>query len=41
VILGNAVASKFVSWSPIVAAVLVFVLYAGTGLILGARSARR
>jgi len=41
VILGDAVASKFVSWSPIVASVLVFVLYAGTGLILGARSARR
>jgi hypothetical protein len=41
VILANAVASKFVSWSPIVAAVLVFVAFAGTGLAMGARAARR
>jgi hypothetical protein len=36
----NAVAVKFVSWSTIVAAVLIFVVYAGTGLILGARADR-
>ena len=41
VILAGAVASKFAFWSPIVAAVLVFMLFAGTGLTLSARAARR
>lgn len=41
VIFSNTVVSKYVSWSSIVAAVLVCVVFAGTGLILGARSACR
>jgi hypothetical protein len=44
VVLASAAASKFASWpswSPIVAAVLVFMLFAGTGLTLSARAARR
>jgi len=40
-ILANGFASKFVAWSSIVAAVLVFGLFAGTGLTLSARVARR
>jgi hypothetical protein len=39
-ILAGAAASKFVSWLPAVAAVLVFVVYAGTGLMLSARATR-
>jgi hypothetical protein len=38
--LAGAAASKFVSWLPAVAAVLVFVVYAGTGLMLSARATR-
>jgi hypothetical protein len=44
VILASAAASKFASWpswSPAVAAALVFMLFAGTGLTLSARAARR
>ena len=41
VILASAVASKFTSWPPIVAAALIFMLFAGTGLTLSARAARR
>jgi hypothetical protein len=44
VILGNGVVSRYgtwTPWAPIVAAVLVFVLFAGTGLTLTARAARR
>jgi hypothetical protein len=44
VVLASAAASKFAAWPPwvpIVAAVLVFMLYAGTGLTLSARAARR
>jgi hypothetical protein len=44
VIFANAVLSRFVSWwtwSTIVAAVLVFLLFTGTGFMLGARAARR
>jgi hypothetical protein len=37
---GSAFAAKAVWWAPIVIAVLVFVLFAGTGLVLGARAAR-
>lgn len=40
-ILASAAASKFASWPPIAAAVLLFVLFAGTGLTLTARAARR
>lgn len=40
-ILASAVASKFASWPPIAAAVLLFTLFAGTGLALTARAARR
>lgn len=39
-VIGNAVASKFVSWSSIVASILVFALFAGTGLAFGVRTAR-
>ena len=39
-ILAGAVASKFASWPPVVAAAAVFVVYAGTGLTLSARAAR-
>lgn len=41
VILAGAAGSKFASWAPAAAAVLVFMLVAGTGLALGARAARR
>jgi hypothetical protein len=44
VMLAGAAASKFAAWpawAPIVAAVLVFALFAGTGLTLGARAARQ
>jgi hypothetical protein len=41
VVLAGGVGSKFVSWSSIVAAVLLFTLFAGTGLTLSARTARR
>ena len=37
---GSAFAAKAVWWAPIVIAVLVSVLFAGTGLVLGARAAR-
>jgi hypothetical protein len=40
-ILASAAASKFASWPSIVAAVLLFTLFAGTGLTLSARAARR
>jgi hypothetical protein len=40
-ILANAIVSKFVPWSPIGAAVLIFLAFAGTGLTLGARADRR
>ncbi len=39
-ILAGAAASKFASWLPAVVAVLVFVVFAGTGLTLSARAAR-
>jgi hypothetical protein len=44
VIFANAILSRFVSWwlwSTIGAAVLVFLLFVGTGFTLGARAARR
>jgi hypothetical protein len=41
VIFANSVVSRFAWWSSIVAAVLVFLLFAGTGLTLSARAARR
>jgi hypothetical protein len=41
VILASAAASKFASWPPIAGAALVFMLFAGTGLTLSARAARR
>jgi hypothetical protein len=44
VILASGAVSRYDAWSPwasIVAAVLVFVLFAGTGLTLTARAARR
>lgn len=37
----NAILSKVVTWSSIPAAVLVFALYAGVGLVLSARAGRR
>jgi hypothetical protein len=37
----GAVMSPFAWWSPVVAAVLVFALFAGAGLTLGARTGRR
>jgi len=40
-IIAGAAGSKFASWPPIAAAVLVFLLFAGTGLTLSARAARR
>jgi hypothetical protein len=40
VMLAGGAASKYASWSSIVAAVLLFVLFAGTGLALSARTAR-
>jgi hypothetical protein len=43
-ILASAAASKVTAWSPwppIAAAALVFILFAGTGLTLSARAARR
>ncbi len=39
--LACAVVARFAWWAPIVAAVAVFVLFAGTGLTLSARAARR
>jgi hypothetical protein len=39
-ILANAAVSKITPWSSVVAAVLVFALFAGTGLIQSARTAR-
>jgi hypothetical protein len=44
VFLASAAASKFAGWppwAPVVAALLVFTLFAGTGLTLSARAARR
>jgi hypothetical protein len=44
VVLASAAASKFAAWppwTPIVAAALVFMLFAGAGLTLSARAARR
>ena len=44
VVLAGAAASKFAGWppwAPIAVAVLVFTLFAGTGLTLSARAARR
>jgi hypothetical protein len=44
VILANAVVSRFALWWPwssMVAAVLVFLLFAGTGFTLSARAARQ
>ena len=41
VMLAGAAASKVASWTPIAAAVLLFTLFAGTGLTLSARAARR
>lgn len=41
VLLAGAVASKFASWAPIAAAVLLFTLFVGTGFTLSARTARR
>jgi hypothetical protein len=40
VIVAGAAAWHTVSWAPAVAAGLVFVLFAGTGLVLGARATR-
>lgn len=37
----GAMGARFVWWAPVAAAVLVFVLFAGTGLRLSARAARR
>ena len=39
-VLANAVIGKFVGWWPIVGAVVVCVVFAGTGLVLGARTSR-
>jgi hypothetical protein len=39
--LAGAAGSKLASWPPAVAAALVFLLFAGTGLTLSARAARR
>ncbi len=39
-ILANSVVGRFVPWWPIAGAVLVFALFAGTGLMFGARAAR-
>ena len=39
--LAGAAVSKFASWPPVVTAVLVFPVFAGTGLTLSARAARR
>ena len=41
VILAGAAGSKFASWPPIVAAVLLFTLFAGSRLTLSARAACR
>lgn len=40
-IIAGAAGSKFASWPPAAAAALIFVLFAGTGLTLGGRAARR
>jgi hypothetical protein len=39
-IIAGAVASKFAPWLPVVAAVLVFMVFAGTGLTMSARASR-
>ncbi|MEV4319106.1 hypothetical protein [Actinocrispum sp. NPDC049592] len=41
VLLANAFVARYASWSPFAAAALVFLLFAGTGLLLSARAARR
>jgi hypothetical protein len=41
VLFAGAVVARFAWWAPIVAAALTFVLFAGTGLALSARAARR
>lgn len=41
VLTANGIASRAVWWSPVVAAVLVFAAFAGAGLTLSARAARR
>jgi len=41
VLFAGAVAARFAWWAPIAAAALTFVLFAGTGLALSARAARR
>jgi hypothetical protein len=41
VMLAGAAASKLVTWAPIAAGVLLFALFAATGLTLSARAARR
>jgi hypothetical protein len=41
VLFAGAVVTRFAWWAPIAAAVLTFVLFAGTGLALSARAARR
>lgn len=41
VIIAGAAVSKLASWAPIAAAVLLFALFAGTGLALSTRAARR
>lgn len=41
VMLADGAASRFASWPPIAAAVLMFALFAGTGLALSVRAARR
>jgi hypothetical protein len=38
--LASGAASKVASWAPAAAAVLIFLLFAATGLILGTRAAR-
>jgi hypothetical protein len=40
-IIAGAAGSKFASWPPTAAAALIFLLFAGTGLTLSARAARR
>lgn len=40
VVITNAAVSKLAWWSSIVASVLVFTVFAGTGLLLGARAVR-
>jgi hypothetical protein len=40
-VIAGAIGSKFSAWPPIAAAALIFLLFAGTGLTLSARAARR